>query len=284
MANNYRIKDKVSFEKVTGRPYEIAGLYYFMRLDCLIDLAHKVSVDFFKRPQLYIDLGDVATAQLLARLNARYGSDEEYLSKSQRDAIYVALFGQSSGPPVTNGIGNFPRRRDQLMEAATAFAERVYDTGVEMLRERVRTTHRPFKEDLLGLQGSSLTWSRTQSLPRLTERTAYRILRDKGVAAVFGITARPEPPWPFVEDSNGDKLVEELSKQLSGDNEPGMPITRAQFSDLQRAALRGAEAITAILDYTEGAAGDKAADDEDLDTLITKVYTWSAAERSLQSV
>ena len=319
--DNYRIRDRDTFSDVAGESHEMAGLYSFLLLDCLVDLAHKVSLDFFKRPHLYTNLGQpeggqpergqpeggqpeggqpegrqpeggqpeggqpeqprdrgVEIAELLAVLHTRYGAYEHYPSKSQRDEIYVSLFGQSSGLPITDGVGDFPRLRDQLMEAARAFAERVYETGVEMLRERVRTHHRPFKEFLDGVQGASLRWSRNRALPILTEGTAYQILRDRGVAAVFGIPTPPKPAWPYVEDSNGDKLVEEISKQLRWDNEPGMPISREQFIDLQRAALRGAEAIATILDYNE-----EDADDQDQNRLITKVYTWHSALLSLRS-
>jgi hypothetical protein len=280
--DDHRIRDLRSFNDVTGKSHETAGLYSFLLLDCLVDLAHKVSLDFFKRPQLYTDLdGDEGDeiAELLATLHTRYGTEENIVSKSQRDEIYVSIFGQSGGLPIADGVGDFPRLRNELMEAATAFAERVYDTGLEMLRERVRTTHRPFREFLVGLQGSSLRWSRNRALPRLTEEIAYEILRNKGVTAVFGVSTPANPAWPYTEDSNGDKLVEEISKQLRSDNEPGMPISREQFTNLQRAALRGAEAIATVVDFNEDDATN-----EDLERLITKVYTWGSALQSLRGV
>src|SRR5215469_1158656 len=148
---NFKINDLNSFNKATGDPHEVAGLYFYSVLDCLIDLAYKVTYDFFKRPSLYIDLGltqsDAKTRQILspilARLHAEYGSNEVLPNKDQRDEIDLPIFGRVAGYS-TDEAGDFPRLRDELINACAAFAERAVDTGVEMLRERVRTTHRPF--------------------------------------------------------------------------------------------------------------------------------------------
>jgi len=288
----HRIRDLTSFNAVTEEPHQVAGLYFFSMLDCLVDLAYKVSHDFFRRPHLYTDLrqphGDQMLATIsptLAKLHARYGSDETVLAKSQRDEIYRALFGKKS--TVTDEDGDFPRLRNELVNACAAFAERVFDTGVEMLRERVRTTHRPFHEYLTGLLGDSVRWSKEQALSGLTEKMSYTILRNKGVAAVFGISLIPKEDWPYVEDSNADKLVEEIAKQLrwpdktdemhTAEYSQRKYITREHISNLQRAALRGAEALAAIIDF------DERSTDQDLDILITKCYTWGSALLSLNA-
>ncbi len=239
----------------------------------------------FKRPQLYLDLGLTQPAaktsptlsSILANLHAEYGSNEFLPSTTQRDEIYLPIFGRGAGYS-TDEEGDFPRLRDQLINAAATFAERVFDTGEDMLRERVRTTHRPFKEYLIGLQGDSVQWSRGFALPKLTEDVSYTILRNKGVAGVFGINKPPSGSWPYTEDSNGDKLVEEISKQLMWAGQPkDMYITREHSSNLQRAALRGAEAIATIIDFQETLGNDE------LDLLITRCYTWGAALMSLSS-
>jgi hypothetical protein len=283
---NYKISDLNSFNAVTGDPHEVAGLYFYSLLDCLIDLAYKVSYDFFKRSYLYIDLGPTESnadtsqtlSSILANLHAQYGSNEFLPKKAQRDEIDLPIFGRVAGYS-TDEAGDFPRLRDELINACAAFAERVFDTGVEMLRERVRTTHRPFQVYLLGLQGDSVQWSRGFALPKLTEDVSYTILRNKGVAGVFGINEPPSGNWPYTEDSNGDKLVEAISKQLMWTDQPkDMCITREQFSNLQRVALRGAEAIATIIDFQETLGNS------DLDLLITKCYTWGAALLSVSSL
>jgi hypothetical protein len=95
------------------------------------------------------------------------------------------------------------------------------------------------------------------------------------VAAVFGIAVPPAAAWPYTEDANGDKLVEEISKQLVTATNSHAPITREGFSNRQRAALRGAEALATIVDFVEGGS------DDDLNLLITRCYTWGSALRSL---
>jgi hypothetical protein len=70
--------------------------------------------------------------------------------------------------------------------------------------------------------------------------------------------------------------VEAISKQLTWTDRPGeVYITREHFSNLQRAALRGAEALATILDFNQGLGI------EDVRVLIRKSYTWGAALVSL---
>jgi hypothetical protein len=280
---NFKISDLNTFNKVTGDPHQIAGLYFYLMLDCLVDLAYKVSCDFFKRPQLYLDLGPTqppaspALSSILAKLHAQYGSNEFLPSTTQRDEIYLPIFGRGADYS-SNEEGDFPRLRNELYKACKAFAERAVDTGVEMLKEIVRETHRPLQVHLIGLQGDSVKWSREFALPQLTEDLSYTTLRNKGVAGVFGINKPPSGSWPYTEDSNGDKLVEEISKHLmSADQPEGMYITREHISNLQRAALRGAEAIATIIDFRETSGNSE------LELLITKCYTWGAALMSLSS-
>jgi hypothetical protein len=289
----HRIEDYDSFQSITSEPNQIAGLYFFSTLDCLVDMATWVAHDFFDRPHLYTDLdqpakseaGSASLASVLAALHAREGSDERFLSRAQRRQIYTALFGPSPHTMI-DADSDFERLQRELVNACAAFAERVFDTSVDMLRERVRTTHRPFKEYLTGLQGSSVRWSREEALAILTEQVAYRILRNRGVAAIFGIAQRPATAWPYVDDSNGDKLVQEIWRQLmpSADmaliarGEPyPVPLTRERFSNLQRAASTGTVAIRTVLDLREDGTND------DLDRLITTCYTWGSALMGLET-
>jgi hypothetical protein len=271
---NHRITDESSFATVTKDPRQIAATYFYLQLDRLVAYAYQAAFDFFKRPQLYTALGR-PTRESLARLRAQHGNDERVPSQEQRDEIFLPLFGQSSTSPV-NGQGDFPRLRDELIGAAAAFAERVFDTGEEMLRERVRTTHRPFKDYLTGLQGDSLVWSTDEALTGVTRNLVYPILRNKGLSAVFGISTPPKAQWPFAEDANADKLVEEISKHVLVPTSFPLDITREGISNRQRAALRGAEALATILDFSEEGTNER-----DLDLLITKCYTWGSALKSI---
>jgi hypothetical protein len=262
---DFAIKDLDSFNRTTRRPYQIAGLYFYQVLDCLVELAYKVSCDFFTRPHLYLELNGIAPT--LARLRSQLGCHEDLLDKQQREAIYAPLFGAVESP---SRAESFPMLKEHLVQAAAAFSERVFDTGVEMLRERVRTAHRPFREFLTGLNGDSVAWSKERSLPVLTEEVCYRIFRNEGVASVFGISKPPSSRWPYDFDSNGEKLVSEISTKLSGEGET--PLSRERFTSLQRTALKGAEAISTVVEFDETKYGDR-----DLDRLITKCYTWGSA-------
>jgi hypothetical protein len=267
----YKITDEGSFKNVTNSR-QVASAYFYLQLDCLVAYGYQVACDFFRRPHLYTALD--GQAKELAKLRVQYGNDERVPSQEQRDEIFLPLFGQSGTDPV-NGQGDFPRLRDELVDAAAAFAERVYDTGEDMLRERVRTTHRPFKDYLIGLKGDSLGWSTDQALTGVTRKLAYPILRNPGVSSVFGISTPPKQQWPFAEDSNADKLVEEIAKQLLAPTNAHPVITREGISNRQRAALRGAEALATILDFREPGSKD------DLDLLITKCYTWGSTLKCL---
>ncbi|MGP4051496.1 hypothetical protein [Streptomyces sp. 2A115] len=270
----HSIRDEGSFVSSTqGR--EAAALYFHQQLDCLVDLAHEVAGDFFARPELYVGLGDSTVDKQLARLRAQYGTNEQVPSAPQREQMYTAVF----GPPTAGRAGageNFERVRKELLDACTAFAERVYDTGLVMLRDRIVLAHRPFKAYLQGLQGASLEWSTREALRGEALQLAYPILRNSGVCAVFGISRPPQAEWPFREDANGDKLVEQITRQLrTAEGRPG-GITRERFSSRQRLALRGAEALATILDYNEEEHGDK-----DQNVLITKCYTWGSSLNAL---
>jgi hypothetical protein len=283
---DYRIRDLATFTAVTSGDRRLAALYFWHKLDCLVELGYAVSCDFFKRPHLYLELEGPRDpeqadrpaqpiAQRLAELHARYGTDEKIPSTPQRDGVFSSVFGGTSGSD--GGDGEFPRLRDDLLLAAARFAERPADEGVEMLKEGVRTSVRPFNTWLRGFLGASIEWSTGDVLPDLTEARVYPILRAQGVAGVFGIVVPVSSSWPYDQDPNGDKLVEEAYKQLavSGDTQPSM--TRERFINLQRAALRGAEAIATALDFNE----EDPLQEENLIRVITKAYTWLAALQNI---
>jgi len=196
---NYRIVDLASFLGATGEPRQIAGLYFYQILDCLVDLAYAVSADFRARPQLYRSLGAPSLAPTLAGLNAQYGTEVNRLAGNQRNEIYAPIFGTSGGPSPW-ACDSFPRLRDDLVLAATTFAECAQVAGAAILRESVRTAHRPFKNYLLELQGDSVRFSKEVALSDLTEQTCYPILRSQAIAAVFGIVKNATAAYPYATD------------------------------------------------------------------------------------
>lgn len=271
-----RISDRQSFVDVTARPRDTAALYFFKQLDPYYESALAVAVDLYARPQLYTNLPGAdadGVARLLATLRSRCGRDEYLLSKEQRMEAYSPIFGPMGAS------ADFDKLRDDLIAAATAFSERVFDTGVDMLLERVRTAHRPLKDFLSGLTGASTDWTARQSLNNLAENVSFSILRTQEVAAIFGMGTAPQPSWPYLEDSYADKLLEEIKLRIA----PFGGLTRQEASNLQRLAARGAEAIASVLDYSEQDSADLDDDVNSLKTLITACYTWGAAKRALAS-
>jgi hypothetical protein len=272
---DHRIKDLRSFQEVTEEPRQISGLYFYQILDCLVDLAYKVTIDFRKRPQLYKNLGDPSIAPTLAALNAKYGTEVNFLSRDERNEIYLPIFGSWDGSS-SNQSESFPRLRNDLVRAATAFANGA-EEGVAILREGVRTAHRPFKDYLVGLQGDSVRFSKDTALSDLTEKTCYPIIRNNEVAGVFGVKGIRGNNYPYATDPAEDILVEQMCMQLRQiDNSP-IYLTTERISNLQRAALRGTEAIATVIDFEDDPNHTTA----DLDLLITKCYTWGTALNDL---
>ena len=268
--NDTRIRDLASFDDEADGDRAVAGLYALMHLDCLVDLAHRIAKDFFARPQMYRDVGGIDVAAQLARLATRYGHDEEDLGSEQRRHIFASLFGKSESGGIgvaTGATDDFASLRDQLLAACVAFSERVFDTGEDSLRQTVRIMHIGFKDYLEDLSGDSVRWSRSAGLPSIAEQQSYVILRNPRITGVFGITRAPGEAWPYREDADGTKLVEEASGQLAGEH----ALSRAGFINQQRLALRGAEAIATIIEVADGDP------DDGYDRLIANCYAWHAA-------
>ena len=127
---------------------------------------------------------------------------------------------------------------------------------------------------LKGLDGDSVRWSRGNALPTLTEGSATRSCEVPRSPPSSEPQHRPRP-FPTLRNSRGQKLVENFWKQLAGSEHP--VLNRDLISNLQRLALRGAEAIAAIIDFQENLGNS------DLDLLITKLYTWDAALWSVKA-
>jgi hypothetical protein len=277
-----QIHDVGSFTTSTSEDKAVAGLYAYMHLDVLIELARKVSFDFFDRPEIYRDerVDDVAVD--LARIRVRYGTDERYLSWDQRHIIYASIFGEAEaalhGTPLTNSVSavsseltmnrdRFAPERDQLLAASAAFAERVFNTGERPLRDTVAVMAPGLRSYLNDLNRAMVQWARNEALPEITENSSYKILRNPGICAAFGLE-NPSENWPYRQEENGDTLVAVISSRLS----PEHTISQDRFIDCQRLALRGGEAIAALLNTSDGPV-----EDASLDLLISKCYTWYAA-------
>lgn len=269
---DFVIEDRASFDEVVGDPRQVARLYFYVALDPLVDLAYFVACDFFARPVQYSDLGGdpgdpagESLAEKLAKLHARWGTDERFPSRERRDGIYFPVFGTSAGS-FPNGAGDFPRLSGELLKEVQAFVERVATTGEDELRGRIRRKQQALGGWLSLLNGDSLRWSSEQALAGLAEDFTYSVFRDPGVASIFGSSVPPGADFPYTTDSAGDKLVEQVSSQLG--RYGARIITREEFISLQAVAARGAEALATIVEFPP------APTDEDLQLLIAKCDAW----------
>ena len=271
----HNIKSLQSFLEATKGPRRLAGLYFYMKLDCLISLACEVSDDFFsKRPHLYSkaqDNEDVVLARILATLKARAGYHELFPSLEQRNDIYLRYFGRPD-----DLTSKFYHVTQPLLDAAREFLKNAHQNNSKNdLRESVRKAHLPCKHFYEGLDGAALAWHKEQALLNLTEEYVYKILRNDEVAKVFGVAQSISDEFPYKEDSNANKLLEMIANTLRGEVSLKKPITRHFFSKLHRCALSGCATIATVLDF-EG--GDP---DDVLDILIEKCLAWATALRDI---
>lgn len=277
---DYRIRDIQSFNEATTTPRQVAGLYFFMVLDFIIDLAYAVSHDFFARPHLYTDL-DSDIVSTLARLKGQYGFNEFIVAKDHRQIVFSSIFGDNELDWMHNQ-GEFARHRNNFLEAVGITVERpeFIDAGFVALENRVLRTHRDFKQFLDGFQGGSITWSRDESLAELTENVAYKIFQDSNIGTIFGVMGRVSDNYPYDFDpaSNGDKVLENVSKQLEIYDQYGMKYTRQIVSNLIRLGQTGAEGLATIIDFNEN--GNAA----DMQLLLDKSYNWLGALMNLSNV
>ena len=116
-----------------------------------------------------------------------------------------------------------------------------------------------------------MAWHKEQVLYQLTEDYAYKVLRHDGVAKVFAVAQSIAEEFPYQADANVGKLFEVISNTHHREVNPSQPITRHFFSNLQRCALCGCEAIATIIDFKEGGT------EESLDILIEKCLAWATA-------
>ncbi|MER7172339.1 hypothetical protein [Streptomyces mesophilus] len=274
------ITDEASFDAMTSEPRQVAALYFYLQMDHVVCAAHRVALSAVEQPQLFTRLREKGTSGNLARLRARYGHDERVPDGAQRSAIFQGAFQETAAQSMhAMGEFSFPKERDALLDASRRYAERVYDTSVDLLLAGVRDAHVTMLSLLQGLHGDTLIWNVEESLGSIARQLAYPVLHDAGVNAVFGITAPPVSDWPFVEDSNADKLLEEIDRRIPLPAAPGAdrlpPTTRTSSAKRQLAALRGAEAIIAILDFPQNGPTDQ------LVELASRCFLWHKALHNL---
>jgi hypothetical protein len=249
----------------------IGTMYSHWVLDLLMESAYAVSNDFVARPQLYQTV-DQPVVEKLVQIRVNYGSDAHFPSSQQRQQMNLPIFGRSDAlRPDTSALAGFVLARKKLLDAATAFAERSVDTGVQMLTDRIRSALVPLRSYLQSVFGTSMEASNKQ-IDSFFEQ-AVDILRSGQVSAVFGFKpARAD--WPEAsDDPNGAKLVGAISSTLK--LSPDYSISWDKFILLRRVAAEGRKALKKIYDTADS--------EMDLSDLITATYTWGTSIRDYQS-
>ncbi|SRR5713101_3974916 len=250
----------------------IGDLYARWTLDCLVEIGYAISVDFVSRPQLY-QSDDIPEA--IVGLRVSYGTSADSESAAQRQAIMIPIFGRSDGlkPDASNAASSFHLVRKKLVDACIAFSERAVDTGVSMLADRVRSALVPIRAHFDGLRGKSvqLTYQQIRAISEIV----IKIQTSPGIARVFSV-APPEEGWPLrSSDPNGAKLVEAAGAALPLSAECKLGYTK--FILLQRVAQEGGSALPLVLTADPSI-------ETDLQSLITRVYSWGSSLRDFQGV
>jgi hypothetical protein len=240
-------------------------------LDCIPQVAHAVSLDFSQRPERYKRVGP-KTANLLTDMQSQYGYAPNFPNQDARLMLMKPLFGASDGQMSRNDGSAFYTRRMQVLAAAAGFAENAQPTGFPMHRDSIRTAIVPLRTLMADFEGASL--DQTDLRMGAIFDTAAAILRDAGVTAVFGISEEIADAWPLNStplnstDSEGSKLVEEITRQLL--EGPQGLISRDRFVNMQRVAEKGFQSILRILETAIES------DDGLLDLLIAQLYAWGS--------
>jgi hypothetical protein len=234
---------KTSFKDLLGT------MYKRYVLDYIIDIAHAISIDFSSRIHLYRNI-DQATATNLTNLQSNYGFTGNFPNKETRTILYMPIFGKlgSDGWGNANSGSDWQTWRLKVLAASVALAENFSSTpqiGDSSLIEGVRSPSVNFINHMLDFEGASLT----QTDARIKEifKISESILKDKGVAAVFGVNGAIDPKWPLLSrDSNAVTMVHQVTTQLP--NNLWGEINREKVRHLEEIANRGEKAIIGILD------------------------------------
>jgi hypothetical protein len=203
-----------------------------------------------------------------------------FLSGGERQAIYSPIFGASDD--LSAASSDFSRARDDLLRASTAVVDRANDSAISELSSSVIAAQQSFRDYLLSFHGDSVRFSKDTALSEMTERACYPILRDKAIAAVFGVSGTPSEDYPYAADSVTEMFIEQLASQLTfrvDKAQTRLPTSRVAIRSLQRTAIRGAEAIAAIIEFDS----ETDSDDSKVGALIVRCYEWRSALIALKA-
>src|SRR5262245_44613190 len=116
----------------------IGDLYSRWTLDCLIEIAHAVAIDYVARPEFYRGSG---VPDNITDLWSSYGYQRNYPNRSQRSDLNGPVFGASDGYQSPKGVttvaDKFRQYRDPLFKACIAYTERTTADAASGLKNGV---------------------------------------------------------------------------------------------------------------------------------------------------
>src|ERR1700730_16598903 len=101
---------------------ELGLLYRRWTLDCVVTIAHAVSLDFSDRPELYQRI-NADTASRLTELQGSYGFQANFPDIQIRERLMKSIFGRSDGHGTGNDGSEFQTFRLPVLKAAAGFSE-----------------------------------------------------------------------------------------------------------------------------------------------------------------
>ena len=103
-----------------SKDFSFGDMYARWTLDCLVEIAHAIAIDYFSSPEFY--QGE-DTPDFIGDLWASYGFSKFLPNREQRHTLAGAIFGDSDGYPAKGGAAYkdaFHEDRDPLFKACIA--------------------------------------------------------------------------------------------------------------------------------------------------------------------
>jgi hypothetical protein len=238
----------------------LGDMYARWTLDCLTEIAHTISDDYFSSPEFF--QGNDAPDDIVD-LWISYGTAKNFPNRDQRYTLAGSIFGASDGYSVkgaTPPTDAFHQNRDVLFKACIAAQTATSADSREGLNQQVRQALLPFQSYLGGFPGKAARVAYDQI--KAVSDTSFAMLRSNTVSSRFiGSHAPIADGWPIqTSDANGDKLISECASKFKTDKS-GMPT---DFPTLRALARAGKEALESIVQPKT-----------DLDGLVSKTYSWA---------
>jgi hypothetical protein len=238
----------------------LGDMYARWTLDCLVEIAHAVSIDYFSGPEFY--QGEDAPDSIVD-LWLSYGSVKNFANKAQRHTLAGAILGDCDGYPSKEATAYndpFHQDRDPLFKACIAAQTATSAESREGLNQQVLQALPNFQSYLAGFVGKAARVAHDQI--KAVSDTAFAVLRSDTVSSRFiGTHVHISGDWPLqASDPNGDKLIAECLFKLKVE---GLDMPN-DFPNLRALAQAGREALDAILQPSTN-----------LEDLVRKTYSWA---------